>query len=180
MPTTTTHGFVKPTSDLEPADMYGVATRLADSAETYSLLYGGQAYCELAATAATALGTAAWTKVALATTVVNNTSYFMVSSSVITVLVAGRYDISAMAGISGGASGIRSVAVSKNGLPDVGLSLSTVQDSTSTGHVGSPTGLAVSLAANDTIQLAGFSAAASLSTTHTALYVSRLMIRKVG
>lgn len=34
MPTSTTHGFVKPASDLEPADMFGVSSRLADSIET--------------------------------------------------------------------------------------------------------------------------------------------------
>src|SRR5689334_2044880 len=34
MPTTTAHGFVKPLSDTEPADLFGVAGRLADSVES--------------------------------------------------------------------------------------------------------------------------------------------------
>lgn len=161
-------------SDNVPKDVKA----LAEKVETY--LY--RPSVELTASALTSIAVSAYTKVALATTshLDGGSAFFTVSSSVITIVQAGRYDLSAFCGfVTGGTAGNRYVAISKNG-----TAVHVSESGTASGNQEflSVNAGEVTLAAGDTIQLVAFQSgnAGGLNTEHTANNVSRLMVRKVG
>lgn len=140
-------------------------------------------YIELQASAATTgLVSGVATKVNLATTVHNDSRYFSVAASVITVREAGIYDFSGFASIVGTltASTIQAVVIGAGGTAN-----SVVQVLSAPGgnaFRASPSAGSYTVAAGATFQLNVFATGSALNTEHTAgtLIVSRLMIRKVG
>lgn len=139
-----------------------------------------QPYCLLEASGATSIGAATDTKVTLATTV-NADSGFSVSSSVITVSAAGLYDISAACGMDTGAYELVYFYVFKNGLPGAGGTAVAIASVDSNQLITDFGRLGVSLAANDTLQLAAYQASGTSNTYHNATYLkARLLVRKVG
>jgi len=159
-------------SDNVPRDMKA----LAEAVE--AVLY--QPYCELVASAATTgiLANTA-TKVNLATTVHNDTDFFSVSGSVITVLQAGKYNISARSKVA--ISNRVDVVISKNGLYTAGGSV-VLAASSGGGNglwAGTPYTEGEPLAANDTVELDLYLAGAG-ATDHSSSTISRLYIRKIG
>lgn len=177
MPSATASGFPFPvgSDDMADTDLYIKA--LADFLEGRI----GDTYCELAAAAATSIPqTGVLTKINLATTVHNNAALFTVAASVITIVGAGRYDISAKAGLSDAAStaGHRGIAIIKNGS---GQPLGRSTAVNVAGIHATPCLLGEPLSAGDTIQLQGYqTSAAAINTVHSGIEVSRLYIRKVG
>lgn len=174
MPAATTHGFPYPAGGDKMADTDIRVKELADFLEAKWGAPISPPRCELVASAATPLATA-YTKIALATTVANNATHFTVASSVITVLAAGQYDISAWAGCNTNIA--QFFAISKNGTAihpaEFGTNIA--------GSFYAPLGvLQLPLAANDTIQLVGAVGSGTPSTVHTANNFSRLLIRRVG
>lgn len=186
MPSATSHGYPYPlgSDDLADTDLHIKA--LADFLQS---LWANdpQPYCALEASAATSLTNSAWTKINLATTVHNDTAYFSVSSSVITVLQAGIYSVNAWALGPSSSGVVTGATISKNGLPGAGGASNITQNllTSASNFAGSsltPTRLYFPLAANATIQLSMYQASGSAqNTAHTAgSQVAALTLIKVG
>lgn len=176
MPEILDFGIIVPGSDLEPPDGYGALRDLGESVVAALT----RPYVHLDAAALTSIANSATgTKVDLDTTVHNDTDYFSVTASVVTILQDGLYDLSAIStGINAGTTGIRETWISKNGVTTT-LADARAADVVSFG--ASLTALNVPLQEGDTVQLcyAQVSGAAR-NTIHSADYVSRLVVRKVG
>jgi hypothetical protein len=99
MPTTTPEfGIVKPTSGAEPADMYGVSTRLADSTETALVALDTVDSTLLARSSTQAITTATDTLVLWNTTTNIGTGYGVLwtqSAGTVTMLADAVVDVSA-------------------------------------------------------------------------------------
>lgn len=156
------------------------ATHILDARSSFESCSGAP-YVELEAAAATTITNVTYTKVNLATTVHIDRAYYTVASSVVTVTLAGLYQINAFAGFAGGSAGDRYIAISKNGLTN--HTPGEAGNVSSTVYFATVAGPPVYLAAGDTIQLVAYQGgnAGGLATVHTAnVNVSRMTIRKVG
>jgi hypothetical protein len=177
MPTTTPiYGLVKPLG-AEAANGPGAIGALADSVEVAL----SRPYVELTAAAATTIPTGAYTKVALATTshLSGGSTYFTVASSVITIVQAGVYDLSAIGVFGAGISGGRYFAISKNGTSD--HTIGEVGVAAATDWYATINQSDITIAAGATIQLVAYQTGqANLNTIHTGSNAARLSIRKVG
>lgn len=175
MPTTTPiYGIEIPASDLEPADMYGVATRLGNSVEAAL----DRPYCELASAAVTSIPHNADTKVDLATTIHNDTDNFSVAASVVTILEAGRFDINFIDEFAFSTQfAFLRMFVSKNGLATT-LGNATVDNTKQFGT--SLVYMNVLLGVGDTLQAAAKQIQSSGTAALNMQNVGRLIIRKVG
>lgn len=153
---------------------------LAEALDVAGVLYRPRVEL-LASAATTSIGNATETKVNLATTnhLDGGSTYFTVSASVITVVQAGLYQISATAGFSTGTVGTGAyVSILKS-------NATTRYLANAMGQAGSPIVLDYPLLANDQIQLVVYqdSGSGGKSTAHSTGaggQISRLMIRKVG
>lgn len=140
---------------------------------------GRSPYVELVATAATSIPHNTVTKINLATTVHNDSEFFSVSGSVVTILKAGQYDLSSRMGFATAATAeFMQLIVQGSSAPS--------QRASATAHLvkeltATPNALSVILPAGETIQLNAYQfTGVAVNTAHTASFVSRLLIRKVG
>lgn len=127
----------------------------------------------LTASAVTSIGPG-WTKVNLATTDYIDEEFFSVTASVVTILVAGVFNISGY-GNHAGASTDRGVGISINGGDPNGNGIAHFQ-SVSTNFAAAPVVIGKLLSAGDTVQLQCYRGGGS---DNTAL-PGRLLIMKVG
>lgn len=157
------------------------SNQILDARSPYERCVASGPYIALQAAAATAGLAGAGTLITLATTEHLDPQYFSVSGSIVTVLKAGLYDISAYVQITAVAGAGAEVAIRKNGLTGVPTiaSARVATSATTTGVEGSPTAFNVALAANDNIRLVGATSGAG-TTVDSANNRSRLVIRKVG
>lgn len=165
MPTTLSNGVVVPSNDLEPADLYGVATRLGESTNEALEV----PYVELTASAGTVLTPGTYTKLTLATTVHLDSSAFSVASSVVTILEDGIYDIGANGRIGNVTSDQKALKI----VASAGSGAETRVDNVFA-LTAAPSALHVTYAAGTTVQVQGLSQSAATSDTG-----ARLLIRKV-
>lgn len=145
-------------------------------------------WVSLEASAATALTNGSYTQIALATTINRDRDYFTVASNTITVLQAGLYDISAMAGVSGIGTGgtARAIMVVKNNtdIPTAapnGLYVLHAANGPVSFAIWTLAREPVQLAANDTLKLAILQNQGAVNSYHAAgTFIAHLTVRKVG
>jgi hypothetical protein len=166
-------------SDLEPADLYGTNRRLGESVNAAL----SRPYVDLRASAATSIAhnQAAFVKVALATTTYADVDYFGVSSSVVTILETGIYDLSAGSGFASG-SAMGEFALCLNGLA-FGTDIRRFKPGVATVSAEREATIAephYALTAGDTIQIGAYQFQTAGSAALNTIADSRLLIRKVG
>lgn len=139
---------------------------------------------ELTATGVTALPDATVTTISLLTEVntAGSTWFETVSDNIITVKKAGFYNVNAFAAGTGTAMVSNYFAITKNGTAiHVARHMGWGGSAAATAFVGTPTGLSIPLAANDTLRLVGFQDGTGAGTTvHDANNVSRLVVVYAG
>jgi hypothetical protein len=135
-------------------------------------------------TGVTALPDATVTTISLLTEVntAGSTWFETVSDNIITVKKAGFYNVNAFAAGTGTAMASNYFAITKNGTAiHVARHMGWGGSAAATAFVGTPTGLSIPLAANDTLRLVGFQDGTGAGTTvHDANNVSRLVVVYAG